>query len=490
VQSPFQAGHFVVVDSVRAAFEGSGPRVVVCAGQDMAKGSFARDVFARYIAGRRECAVVLSMQSLVQGSVAQQLMAGTTPIHMGVERLVDLEGAELDEWQRQQRAKQEERDRELATEAELVGFVHEEADAAASAAVAAAASAASSTAAAPATAAMAAAIPKPALLAVKKREEDEPGAAPMFSFADADDALARRWDEYGGFVDVEPWLDDEARLAFEAARQAAEARAAAPAPTAATAAPTLEASSSAVEGEDDLGPRKRVSVTLAVDVLCQVSFYDMDGRVGKDDLQQIVKLLKPSKLVVVRSTLPRSEEFAKARQQAVEVGMASAPAPGECLDVAADSSVVRVRLPDETLSACPPATKLGATMLHVRRVRGRMALLSMAAEQSAADGARKRRMVVGAGGELPSILPAVAASAIDGEAYWVSKGEATLLNVRDVIQAAGVKTTFKEANVLHCGPSEDVCVYKPQGQRLIVSGPVGDVYFQVRKLVYASFSLV
>ena len=170
--------------------------------------------------------------------------------------------------------------------------------------------------------------------------------------------------------------------------------------------------------------------------------------------------------------------------------MASAPAPGECLDVAADSSVVRVRLPDETLSACPPATKLGATMLHVRRVRGRMALLSMAAEQSAADGARKRRMVVGAGGELPSILPAVAASAIDGEAYWVSKGEATLLNVRDVIQAAGVKTTFKEANVLHCGPSEDVCVYKPQGQRLIVSGPVGDVYFQVRKLVYASFSLV
>jgi len=453
LQSPFQAGHFIVVDSVRAAFEGSGPRVVVCAGQDMAKGSFARDVFARYIAGRRECAVVLSMQSLVQGSVAQQLMSGTTPIHMGVERLVDLEGAELEEWQRQRRAQQEEHDRELATEAELVGFVHEEAVTTVAA-----------------TTTTTAAIPKPTLLlpAAKKREDDEPGAAPMFSFADADDAQGRRWDEYGGFVDVEPWLDDEARLAFEAARLAAEARAAATSAPSAAAAPALEASAAA-EGEDDLGPRKRVSVTLAVDVVCQVCFYDMDGRVGKDDLQQIVKLLKPSKLVVVRSTLPRSEEFAKARQQAVEVGMASAPAPGECLDVAADSSVVRVRLPDETLNVCPPATKLGATMLHVRRVRGRMALLSMAAEQSAADGARKRRMVVGAGGELPSILPAVAASAIDGEAYWVSKGE---------------------ANVLHCGPGEDVCVYKPQGQRLIVSGPVGDVYFQVRKLVYSSFSLV
>ena len=50
-----------------------------------------------------------------------------------------------------------------------------------------------------------------------------------------------------------------------------------------------------------------------------------------------------------------------------------------------------------------------------------------------------------AGGELPSILPPVSntSSAIDGECYWVSKGEATLLQIMDIIKKAGMPATFK-----------------------------------------------
>jgi len=42
-------------------------------------------------------------------------------------RLVDLEGQELEDWERNQRLKKEERDREIATDADLAGFQEESA---------------------------------------------------------------------------------------------------------------------------------------------------------------------------------------------------------------------------------------------------------------------------------------------------------------------------------------------------------------------------
>ena len=185
--------------------------------------------------------------------------------------------------------------------------------------------------------------------------------------------------------------------------------------------------------------------------------------------------------------------FATECHQNTSCGTSVAPAPGECLDLAADSSVVKVRLPEETLASCPPPVKVGA--LVVQRVRGRMALLSLPSDAvSAAD--KRQRRVVGAGGELPSVLPAAAnsgASAIDGECWWLSRGEPSLISIRDALVKAGMPAAFhREGGVLVCGAAgEGVCVFKPAGgSRLLISGPLGSTYFQVRKLVYGTFQLV
>ena len=326
-----------------------------------------------------------------------------------------------------------------------------------------------------------------------------------------------RGDEYGGFVDEEALMDAEARKTLKEQQQAAEAAARGPSPTGETSVggTDLASASSALDEEENAAlrrlagggganddaeddgsdvPRKRVPVRERVPVHCRVHVLDFAGRPTATDLFEIVNIIKPKKLVVVRAEMRDSERFASECQSKGACGVGLAPPPGECLDIAADSSVVRVRVPDETLAAFPPPVRIADFV--VQRARARMALLSGLDQ---ADGGvtpgkeQKRRRV--ATGELPSILPPndpLAKLAGDGETWWVTKGEPSLVGVKDRLKAAGVQSRFHEGGaVLLCGAREDVVVWRPPGGgRLIVSGPLCDAYYDVRKVVYGVFALV
>jgi Cft2 family RNA processing exonuclease len=239
-------------------------------------------------------------------------------------------------------------------------------------------------------------------------------------------------------------------------------------------------------------PTKTVPITIQMEIFCSIFFLDYSGRAGAQDLFEIVDQIKPKKLIVVRAGQEESERFARECYEKTACVVGLAPSPGESIDIAAHSSVVRVRVPEETIAALPDVVRVGDMMLQ--RVRAKITLRSTAATQQKITDLQKKRkkIAIAAGGELASIVPLEAGTRLvgDGECWWISKAEPNLDNIMKKLREKGIKCHLGE-RVLLCGEYGDVVLWKPPGDgRIMVSGPLCDTYFIVRKFVYDFFGLV
>jgi len=301
------------------------------------------------------------------------------------------------------------------------------------------------------------------------------------------------WDEYGILYNV-----TELMLEEDTAKKTNTLAVPQTAQPVSAAAASVDPSVSNEKALEDIGPKKKIMVTVQKQVLCEVKVVDFDGRMNRKDLSEFVDLIKPRKLVVVRSSIRMSERFAIECQNKPSCGVGLAPAPGECLDIAADSSVVRVRIPDETLQLSPPPVTVGSFV--VQKLRGKMALLSTTSYNESvapamAAGASKRRKVLLAGGEMPSILAVREEEDIPGdsaECWYVSKKqEPNYPSIMDRLAKANIECrmkTMEEKSFLLC--SENVVIWKPGDGRFLVGGPLCDTYFTVRRLIYGCFAVV
>lgn len=478
--NPLKFPHVQVVDSFEDAFPAAArrnlvraPRVVICGGADLEPSSFSRECFVRELSQRSNSLVMLLFTSFVKTSVASQLARGDRTVEMEEERWVDLVGDELTEWQRKRDALEEERLREEENEVELEKFEIMDND-----------------------------VEEQALLQAKSLTSKQVMLLDRSLFKDAHDKDetftyvpqfeledTAGWDEYGSIF-------DSTGLAKRVEEMGTNKMTPSPQPPNAIT-PFLPTNTSK-DAVADMGPRKKERFTTRQQVACQVAFLDFDGRNSRGDLLEIVAQIKPKKLAVVRCALRESETFGIECQSKASCGVALMPPPGETLDVAADSSVVRVRIPDETLQTSPAAVTFGD--FTIQRIKGKMALMSSlaATKQQQEDSNSKRRRVLVSGNEVPSIVSLREDGEQDdyvggesGECAWVSKAKEPDLNV--------VLRKLKQHNipvalvssVLLCGNSQEVQVWKPAADgRLLVSGPLCDLYFDTRKIVYSCFALV
>lgn len=507
--SPLRFPNVQVVDSFEDAFppaatkRGRPGRVVICGGSDLEQSSFSREAFVREISHRPNCLVMLLFSSFIKTSVATQLANKSRLVEMEEERWVDLVGDELVEWTKKRDLQQLERQREQENEVEMEKFeiMEEEEDSAAGSG----------------TTASGVMVKQLAYYADRSLFKDAHDKDETFTFVPQFlEEEHAGWDEYGAIFDtrglVKKSLEDGPRSAAQQQQPAA----------AASAAVAMSHKPSSLQ---DMGPRKKERITVRHPVSCQVAFLDFDGRNSRGDLLEIVDQIKPKKLVVVRCAQRESEAFGFDCQSKASCGVALTPSPGETLDVAADSSVVRVRIPDETLQTSPSAVTFGG--FTIQRIRGKMALMSSLATAAAAAAAtttaattgkqpEKRRRVLVTAGEVPSIVSlredggdgsggggggggggkgagdgASEEEVLDrGECAWVSKNkEPDLTFVLKKLKQHNVPVLLV-SSVLMCGHNQEVQVWKPADGRMLVNGPLCDLYYETRKIVYSCFALV
>jgi cleavage and polyadenylation specificity factor subunit 2 len=533
--NPLRFTNVAIVDSVEEAFATSisnarlrPPRVIVCAGVDLEKDSFSRRVFLREFCPRPNCLVLLACESFTQKSLAKRLAAQANLPNKVVtvleERVVDLEGEELAEYLQKKRVEDEERKREQEAEVELMDFeqnaqVQEnlatgmDGDVNDFALVA-----------------QPMALQRAPSLQLTKSSSLQsqnsfggsvPDAIPLirsgtyreerveemltFSFIPPSE-IEPEWDEYGAKFDLTELMgEEEARRAglimvrgkrvfVNPASSDGAPDALARSPSDAGALQRSQSKLSARVEPPELEAKKRISVEVKQAVRCDVKILDFDARMSAKDLFDFVDYIKPSKLVIVRAALSDAEKFAVDCQNKPACGKALTPAPGECLDIAADSSVVRVRVADETIQTSPASVAIGGFI--VQRLQGKMAMRSTAG-QSETSG-EKRRRVVTAGGELPTIVPLKDPSeGVQGDSvdlYFVSKKqEPNWGAIMDRLNKVNVKSqlrTIDEKLVLMCGTGDQVVVWKPGDGQFIVGGPLCETYFSVRKALYDCFALV
>ncbi|KAH9259696.1 hypothetical protein BASA81_002118 [Batrachochytrium salamandrivorans] len=489
--SPLRFPNVQVVDSFEDAFppaatkRGRPGRVVICGGSDLEQSSFSREAFIREISHRSNCLVMLLFSSCIKTSVAMQLANKSRLIEMEEERWVDLTGEELVEWTKKRDLQQLERQREQENEVEMEKFeiMEEEEDSAVGG-----------------TTVSGVVVKQLAYYTDRSLFKDAHNKDETFTFVPQfleEEHVG--WDEYGAIFDthglMKKSLEDGPRSTMTTTPQHQQQQQST----------TMNKSSSL----QDMGPRKKERITVRHPVLCQVAFLDFDGRNSRGDLLEIVDQIKPKKLVVVRCAQRESEAFGFDCQSKASCGVALTPSPGETLDVAADSSVVRVRIPDETLQTSSSAVTFGG--FTIQRIRGKMALMSSLAAASTTTTAtgkqpEKRRRVLVTAGEVPSIVSLredgdgggsggkkekSEEEVLDrGECAWVSKNkEPDLTFVLKKLKQNNVPVLLV-SSVLMCGHNQEVQVWKPADGRMLVSGPLCDLYYETRKIVYSCFALI
>lgn len=520
-KSPLSFSNVAIVDSFEDAFATSNmaarvrpPRVIVCGGVDMESNSFSREVFIREICHRASCVVLLVCESLVKNSLARQLLLARNQqskvVSLMEERWVDLEGEELAEYLRKQKILEEERQRERETEVDLIDFEknvnendrNENADDLAvndfirvattpdelkrSSTMA---SERGIVASGPGMDPVGLKRTSTYLAAMNEREE-----MLSYSFVPPSDSDAV-WDQYGIQYNAADYLGEEE--AKRAGLGTGNADAATIAQSGAKTANKTGGKSLEILGNDaeDMGAKKKIWTKTERTVKCQVKVVDFDGRMSARDLFEFVNFIKPRKLVVVRATAEDAEQFAMDCQTKPACGVGLAPAPNECLDIAADSSVVRVRIAEDTLQTSQSLVSIAG--LSVQRLRGKLALDSLAGTTSdEANAATKKRRVVTAGGELPTIVPLKegdSAMVDRADNYLISKKQepnwATIMERLTRLKIQAKLQTFDDKLVLLCNEDE-VVIWKPSEGQFIVGGALCDTYFTVRRALYDCFASV
>ncbi|KAI9228777.1 MAG: beta-lactamase-like protein [Piptocephalis tieghemiana] len=203
---------------------------------------------------------------------------------------------------------------------------------------------------------------------------------------------------------------------------------------------------------------------------CQVQFIDMEGLSDGRSLHMILPQVNPRKVLFVAGTL---KETTSMRDSCLALSAftrdVQMPQEGLTLNVSSSTNIYRLRLGDQLISS------LNFQILgdyELARVRGFLIPIL----QSLKDTPLSR--------PHSSHLPG---QSLKERTTLV--GEVRLPELRRLIQASGLQADFRGEGVLVCTPG-GVTIRKMATGRVAIHGPLSEVYFKVRKLLYSQFAIV
>lgn len=235
-------------------------------------------------------------------------------------------------------------------------------------------------------------------------------------------------------------------------------------------------------------PRECETATKTLVIRCGIGYVDLEGRADGPSYKNIIKMLKPRKVVIVHGNPEPTRSMV---QSCIEAAIQTVVAPrlGETADVSSDVGMWRIELeaglfdPSYELFSKPLSVVFNSKeTVGVRYVEGCISNPEQDSEmEKQGTGIAK----------VPVLQPLQITDdhanqlTRSSEPQFVHAGVSSS-DVSKVLRLAGIEAEIKTGGFIVC--DNTVVVQITQGtERVFVDGPVGALYYKVRELVYGCY---
>jgi len=233
-------------------------------------------------------------------------------------------------------------------------------------------------------------------------------------------------------------------------------------------------------------PTKCVSEIKYLEVKCQISYIDFEGRSDGQSVERILNLVKPRQLILIHGVPAATQKIAKFCETTASLNVSKIymPHTGEVVDATRESHIYQVKLKDSLVSSLRFAQALETELAWID---GQLILES-----------RGERFDQSRDGEEPmeedtpqnqkDVVPALeqlSQDMIPGHAT-VFVDEPRLSDFKQVLNKAGIQAEFIGGSLVF---NNRVNIRKVDG-KITVEGALCDEYYTIRDLLYDQYAIV
>eukprot|EP00794_Sanderia_malayensis_P003077 gene3078-3542_t len=454
--NPFQFKHITLCHNLADVNKLSSPKVVLASTADLNCG-FARDLFIEWASSPNNSIIFTTMTS--HGTLARKLIDNPKldSVELEIKRRAKLEGDELERYleAERERMKQEKLHEKLQAEKRLSAFEEEsesESDEEIEFGV-------NST----------GLKSKHDLLVADEKLRTKGNffkqakSFPMFPFKDE----RLKWDDYGEIIKPEDYVLQES-VAMEEETTILEE----------------EKMEEELEAIHDLTkvPTKCVVTREKVDIKCQITYIDFEGRSDGESVKRILSLVKPRQLIIIHGTEKATQNlFDHCKKNLnMNANRIFAPKIGDTIDATRESHIYQVKLKDSLVSSLSFAQTRDTELAWVD---GQLIIESSGESFTEDDGmetdAEFRKEAVPILEQLqPEEIPGHRSVFID---------EPRLSDFKQILTKAGIQAEFS-GGVLVC--NNMVAVRRSEAGKIGIAGALCDDYYAIRDLLYQQYAIV
>lgn len=226
-------------------------------------------------------------------------------------------------------------------------------------------------------------------------------------------------------------------------------------------------------------PTKSVMKKVTVDVKCQITYIDFEGRSDGESVKRILTLVKPRQLIVVHGTRKATKALSEycRSSNTMNVSRIFTPKENEMVDATRESHIYQVKLKDSLVSSLKFAT---AQDTELAWVDGQLVMEERGEkfDKMETDEYKSKDVVPVLEQLPPELIPSHTTVFID---------EPRLSDFKQVLTKSGIQAEFA-GGVLVC--NNIVAVKRNEQGKITVEGGLCEEYYQVRDLLYEQYAIV
>ncbi|XP_022909761.1 probable cleavage and polyadenylation specificity factor subunit 2 [Onthophagus taurus] len=438
--NPFQFKHLQLCHSLQELAKVSNPKVVLASSADMESG-FSRELFLQWCSNANNSIIITTRTS--PGTLARDLVdnGGGRTIDLDVKKRIKLEGAELEEYEKRQKEKQQ-----------SITFKGEDIDSDSDDDI------------------EMSIISKGRHDIVIKQEGKIHGGFfkatkkqhPMFPFKEE----KIKSDEYGEIIKPEDYKLADAVIEPEDNKE-----------------------NIVVKKEEDHicetteAPTKCIVLHRTVQVNAQVQYIDFEGRSDGESLLKILSQLRPRRVIVIRGDPESTETLVKHCKENVESRVFS-PSRGETVDATSETHIYQVRLTDALVSQLEFQKGKDAELAWINaQILIRESQVD--AKPAGLDDEEEAMEVEEESTKILTLEPLLNNN-IPHDTVFIN--ELKLSEFKQVLAKSNITSEFSGGVLWCCNGT--IAIRRIESGRVLIEGCISEEYYKVRELLYEQYAIL
>jgi cleavage and polyadenylation specificity factor subunit 2 len=210
-------------------------------------------------------------------------------------------------------------------------------------------------------------------------------------------------------------------------------------------------------------PSKCISLDVKVRVQCQIHYIDFEGLSDGKSIKTILQHISPKKLILIHGTDESTDNLVQFVQSNDFTDELFAPKIDESINVSAATNIYQVKLTDQLVSSLIMTQIDDYDMAYVRGI-------------------------INMDQDIPSLdIEPLSERWVGHNNVFI--GDLRLTELKKVLSKIDIPSEFQSGSLI-IGANREIRISKGSEGELMLEGPFGDLYYEVRKLVYNNHGIL